>query len=386
MRQPSIVFLVNGDSPGAMGIRARSFRDRLTDDFRIDIAYRSGSRAWTILYFLGILLRIRPNVCYVYDMGYSGVIAAGFYRMFSRCRFVVDTGDAIYELSKSVGERGRLGMWLTGALEWFGFWISDRVVVRSHPHQEILLQRGVVAAAIPDGVDTKQFCPREEPELRRKYNLEGSVVIGILGSLIWSPRFQMCYGWELIELIQLLRNRPVKGLVIGDGSGLDQLKVQCAAHGIEDRIVFVGRVAYDDLPRFINMMDICLSTQSNDIPGQVRTTGKLPIYLACGRYVLASNVGEATRVLPPEMLVPYEGTKDLQYPSRLARRIEPLLEHPEVWCANSASTAIAARYFDYKVLAIKLREVIWECLRRDSRAEQKDLVATGPPPERGVRP
>jgi hypothetical protein len=50
-------------------------------------------------------------------------------------------------------------------------------------------------------------------------------------------------------------------------------------------------------------MDICLSTQTNDVVGWVRTTGKLPLYLAAGRYVLASRVGEAARVLPEEMLV-----------------------------------------------------------------------------------
>jgi glycosyltransferase involved in cell wall biosynthesis len=379
MSQPSIVFLVNGDPLGAMGIRAESFRELLADEFQIRIAYRSGSRAWTILEFLGALVRLRPNLCYVFDMGYSGVLAAGFYRLVSRCRVVVDTGDAIYALSKSLGERGPVRMWLTRLLEWFGFFISDRVVVRSHPHQEMLAERGILAAVIPDGVDTQQFCPREEPDLRRKYDLEGSVVIGILGSLIWSPRWQMCYGWELIELIHLLRDRPVKGFIVGDGSGLAQLKTQCAAHGIEDRVVFAGRVPYHELPRLVNVMDICLSTQSNDVPGQVRTTGKLPIYLACGRYVLSSNVGEAARVLPPEMLVPYSGTKDEEYPRRLAQRIEPLLDHPEIWRQSPASVEIAERCFDYKVLAAKLRQVIYDSLRGVDGGPQKDLAATVPP-------
>jgi glycosyltransferase involved in cell wall biosynthesis len=386
MRQPTVVFLVNGDPSCAMGIRAQSFRARLEDEFLIHIDYRSGSRVWTILQFLASLLRLRPNLCYVFDMAYSGVIAAGFYRLFSRCRLVIDTGDAIYALSKSTGERGRLGLLLTRALEWFGFLVSHRVVVRSHPHQEMLAQQGILSVAIPDGVDTKQFTPLPEADLRRKYGLDGVVVIGTLGSLVWSPRWQMCYGWDLIELIHLLRDRPVKGLIVGDGSGLSQLKAQCAAYGIEDRIVFAGRIPYQELPHVVNIMDICLSTQSNDIPGQVRTTGKLPIYLACGRFVLASNVGEAARVLPPEMLVTYNETKDVEYPSRLALRIGPLLEHPEIWRQPAASVAIAECHFDYKVLAAKLRQVISDCLRGVGGEEQQALVPTAPPPERGSRP
>ena len=37
---------------------------------------------------------------------------------------------------------------------------------------------------------------------------------------------------------------PVKGVIIGDGTGLEFLKKQCAAPGLEDRIVFLrGRWA-----------------------------------------------------------------------------------------------------------------------------------------------
>ena len=98
--------------------------------------------------------------------------------------------------------------------------------------------------------------------------------------------------------------------------------------GVEDRIVFAGRRPLAELPEILSACDVCLSTQTNDIPGNVRTTGKLPLYLACGRYVLASRVGEAARVLPGEMLVPYEGTVDKEYPSRLAERVRALAAAP----------------------------------------------------------
>jgi len=235
-----------------------------------------------------------------------------------------------------------------------------RVVVRSHPHQELLAGRGIAAAVIPDGVDTEQFRPRPEEDLRRQHKLDGVTVIGVLGSLIWNPRWQMCYGWELVELIERLRDLPVKGLVIGDGSGLEVLRAQCAARGLEDRIVFAGRIPYDDLPRYLNLMDICLSTQTNDTAGQVRTTGKLPLYLACGRFVLASEVGEAARVLPSEMLVPYCGMKDSGYSGRLAARVRSLLERPERLEQRNASIQIAQAHFDYNVLAGRLRETLCE--------------------------
>ncbi len=353
-----IVFLVNGDPASAMGIRARSFEQRLRSQFEIHLAYRSSNKVYGIFRFFWQLVRLRPAICYVLDMAFSGVLAAGFYRAFSRCRVVVDTGDAIYELSRLTGSRGRVKLWLTKLLERYAFSISDRVVVRSHPHQELLALEGIEADAIPDGVDSVQFSPRSEIELSRECHLEGFTVIGLLGSLIWNPRWQTCYGWELIEVIDQLRDWPVKGLIIGDGSGLPKLKERCLARGLADRIVFMGRIPYDNLPRYLNIMDVCLSTQTNDIAGQVRTTGKLPLYLACGRFVLASEVGEAARVLPPEMLVPYNGTMDTEYPDRLAGRVRSLLEYPDRLKRGADSVAIAQTHFDYDVLAAKVRQTL----------------------------
>lgn len=367
-----------------MGIRARAFEERLTPEFKIHICYRSGNKVRAIGRFFRLLTSLRPEVCYVFDLGFSGVIAAGLYRLASRCRMIVDTGDAIYELSRNSGNRGRFGLLLTKFLEEFGLTVSDHVVVRSHPHQELLAGRGIASTAVPDGVDLRQFYPSDDGELRRKYGLEGFTVVGLLGSLVWNTRWQMCYGLELIGVMDRLRDLPVKGVIIGDGSGLAELKRMAAAAGLEDRILFLGRIPYDDLPAYINMMDICLSTQTNDTAGQVRTTGKLPLYLACGRMVLASEVGEAARVLPPEMLVPYNGIKDDAYAGRLADRVRWLLENPEFMDRAALSVGLAKRNFDYGLLAARVRERLYEL--SSAAVPQSDLTAgTQVEPGSGIR-
>src|SRR5260370_32671302 len=137
MENPIVLILVNGEPAGAMGIRARSFEERLRSEFRIHITYRKANKVYAIFRFLWLLLRLQPALCYVLDMGFSGVLAAGLYSAFSRCRMVVDTGDAIYELSRISGGRGPLGLWLTKRLEQFALSMSHRVVVRSYQHKEI---------------------------------------------------------------------------------------------------------------------------------------------------------------------------------------------------------------------------------------------------------
>jgi len=379
MNRPSVLFLVNGEASSAMGIRARSFAERLAGGLEISIAYRSGDKLASIFRFFWLLLCTRPALCYVLDMGFSGVLAAALFRLLSRRPMVVDTGDAIYELSRSTGERGLLGLALTRMLEWIGLRVSDRVVVRSHPHKQLLEGRGIAADVIPDGVDTRQFHPQQEQELRDAFGLRGVTVVGVLGSLIWNVRQQMCYGWELVELMDKLRDLPVKGLVIGDGSGLEHLKTECAARGITDQIIFLGRLPYQDLPRFLSLMDICLSTQTNNVAGQVRTTGKLPPYLARGRFVLSSQAGEAPRVLPPEMLVPYNGIKDTEYPGRLAARIRSLLEDPRGFAKPETSVLLAQTHFDYDVLAATLRNTFSELLAPGLGSREPEIMASTPP-------
>jgi glycosyltransferase involved in cell wall biosynthesis len=251
-----------------------------------------------------------------------------------------------------------VGLWLTRLLERAAFWFADRVVVRGSFHQEWLSRRGIKADVIQDGVDTRKFIPESASGMRRQSGLQDALTIGLIGSSIWSEKLQMCYGWELVETLRLLKRKRVKAIMIGSGSGIPHLKARCREYGIEDRIVFFDHVPYDQLPRYLSLIDVCLSTQTNDVVGQVRTTGKLPLYLAAGRYILASDVGEAARVLERDMLVPYEGVKDEQYPSKLAARIGVILAEPHLLARASANIALARKYFDYSLLAQRAGRVI----------------------------
>jgi glycosyltransferase involved in cell wall biosynthesis len=164
----------------------------------------------------------------------------------------------------------------------------------------------------------------------------------------------------------LLRGLPIKGIVIGDGSGLEKLKARARECGIEDRIIFLGRIPYAQLPRYLNLIDVCLSTQTNDAAGEVRTTGKLPLYLATGRHVLASRVGEAALLLPDNMLVDYNNTIDSEYPQRLAERIRAISRDSQLMRGSQANRALALQHFDYSVLGRRLVGILGAHLFADS--------------------
>jgi glycosyltransferase involved in cell wall biosynthesis len=120
----------------------------------------------------------------------------------------------------------------------------------------------------------------------------------------------------------------------------------------------------------VNLMDVALSTQTNDRVGQARMTGKLAEYMACGRYVVASDVGEAQLLLPPEMRLAYDGVKDTRYPERLAAKIRELVESsPEDRRRASDGLVQTARsQLDYGALSTTLRRVLDSALDGSRRA------------------
>jgi glycosyltransferase involved in cell wall biosynthesis len=354
----AITFIVNGGHSSAMGHRARALASRLHDHYAIHVAYREDNKLASFFGFLSFLRQVKPAVAYVFDMSYSGVCAAWLYKLLSGNRLIIETGDAIYELTRSTGSRGPLGLLLTRWFEKFSLRVADNIVVRGRFHQQWLSGMGYRAEVIQDGVDTREFMPLPVDDLRKQYGLDGELTVGLVGSSIWSEKLHMCYGWELIEMLRLLKNAPIKGIIIGDGSGITRLKARCQEYGIEEKVLFLGYVPYEQLPRYLNLIDVCLSTQTNDLVGQVRTTGKLPLYLAAGRYILASNLGEAALVLDREMLVDYDGVKDGQYPRKLADRITNILEHPEILRQASDHITLAKEHFDYSILGERLHQCL----------------------------
>lgn len=361
--QPRLAIVVNSDPSGVLGPRAKSLAQGLAAEFEIQILWRESSRALAASRFFNELRRFRPDVVYLVDLGYPAVIASLMYQQVSSHPLIIETGDPLAELLWANGRVGRVGRLAIRGYEKFVLRRAERVVVRGTGLKEYLTGLGVTRAdTLPDGVDTTLFHPMEAADLRQALDLSDCVSIGVMGSLNWSKRLEWGYGSELIQAMALLKDLPVRGIVVGDGPGRAMLERQAALRGVTERIRFVGHIPHESLPPYINAMDICLSTQTNDWVGQSRTTAKLPLFLACGRFVLASRVGEAAHVLPDEMLVEYRERFDLSYPQRLAQRIESLVREPQVLQMGQQNRKIAETQFDYKKLVPRLAHLLHSVL------------------------
>jgi GT2 family glycosyltransferase len=290
---------------------------------------------------------------YLIDVVKTTTVAALLGRLRGR-RVIVDTGDVVFALARSLGDRSFLGLLAVGVGEGLALHCAERTVVRGRAHARLV--PGPVTH-IPD-LAPPGSGPVPAEDLRRELGLEGGYVVGLLGSLILSRRLGVSYGWDLVEALAHTDPR-VRALVVGDGSGRAVLEARAQELGVAERCRFVGAVGPERVCRYVCAMDAALSTQTNDVVGQVRTTGKLPLYLACERPVLATHVGEAARLLGPHgWTIPYWGRLDRDYPPRLAERVEAWRADPDGEAGRRALAARLAGEFDPATMRARLRELL----------------------------
>lgn len=303
---------------------------------------------------LQAISRSRARVVYLIDIGVSTTIAAIGARVLRR-RVVVDTGDLAYELARSVGGRSRLGL----AAVWLGeraaLSSASHVVVRGTEHLSHVGQPATFAPDLPP----PSARPLPAEDTRRGLELEDAFVVGLVGSLNWAQRLGTTYGWDLIEALPYTPPQ-VTALIVGDGSGRARLESRARVLGVEQRCRFLGSVPSRDVVKWVSAMDAAISTQTNDAVGAVRTTGKLPLYLACGCPVLASDVGEARRLLGPlGWTIRYDDVVDEEYPRRLAAAIRRWADDPE-GAADRRRQAldIAATAFDVGAVRARVQAAV----------------------------
>jgi hypothetical protein len=374
MIAPRVLMLVHGKPESIEAVRATGLSKHHPAD-RIQTCYRAISRAETLAAWEAGRRDFKPDIIYMLNTAMPGAAIAPWWRIAHGLPYILDTGDTIYEMALRSGVGGG---WQLPAL-WFFEELAQRaaagIVVRGSAHREYLLKLGRQnVTVIRDGYAECQSVPSAAVSaLKARLGLEGFFVAGIMGSTVYSPTLGICYGWDLLEALTRLKDLPVKALIIGDGSGLSWLRERAQTLGVADRVVFTGRIPYPEVPTYLRTMDVALSTQTNNLAGRVRTTGKLPEYMAAERFILASRVGEAAVVLPELMLLDYLGEVDPDYPVRLADRIRLLQTQPALLELRRMLPGLAKKQFSYDVLSSDWSAFISSAANR-SKVDRRSYV------------
>ena len=302
----------------------------------------------------------RRALVYLVDTGMSTTVAAVAARLCGK-RVVLDTGDLAFGLARSTGRRSFTSLFVVAVGERLALRAADHVVVRGRAHARYVRRPTTFA---PD-LAPRGTRPRDRETTRAVLGLSDAFVVGLVGSLVHAPRSGLSYGWDLVEALALTPEH-VHGLIIGDGDAKPRLEARARELGVRQRCHFLGRIPPERVDAFVSAMDAGISTQTNDAVGSVRTTGKLPLYLACGCPVLASDVGEAHAVLGPlGWTVPYHGRVDRRYPARLAEAITAWAGDPEGGAARRRmALRVHADTYDADAVSAKVLAALEDVLAR----------------------
>lgn len=349
----NITFIANGPEGSPAAVRAARIADAL-HGFDVEVLIRRASRRADGRRYAAAAGR--AAVVYAVDLAAAPLLGALFRSR--SAKLIIDTGDAPSAFLRVVRARGaRIAA--AHIMEAYAYRAAGAFVVRGTYHPQFLRAQGFgkEVHVVPDGVDLDAFRPVDGDGLREQLGLTDAFTVGIQGHFTWYPRLGGGLGWELLHAIALRPDLPIHAVLMGDGHGLAELRRLAEELGISDRLHVIGRVPYRSLARYLAICDVCLLTQTNDASSWIRTTGKLPVYLASGRYVLATRVGTAADLLPDEMLLDYHGSWDRSYPARLADAIARVARDPERVEKGWALRELASR-FDYRTVAAQAADVV----------------------------
>jgi glycosyltransferase involved in cell wall biosynthesis len=137
-----------------------------------------------------------------------------------------------------------------------------------------------IAVLLP-GVDLQKFIPAGKPiDLMKKYQInEQDKVILFMGTLF---RFSGLY--ELIQSAAgvLLEDPQLKMVIIGDGEDRQRINAKIVELQLEDKVICVGRIEYDDLPSYLLLGDVAVLPFLQMDVTEYAFPGKVLQYLSVG--------------------------------------------------------------------------------------------------------
>ncbi|HEX5117385.1 MAG TPA: glycosyltransferase family 4 protein [Pseudonocardiaceae bacterium] len=212
-------------------------------------------------------------------------------------RFVFDHHDLNPEVYRSrFGEpTGLAGRAQLAALYWLErrtFRTADRVISTNESYRRIALRRGGVpvqyTTVVRSGPDTSVMRPAAAvPELRDGHRH----VVAYLG--IMGPQDGVDGVLRVAERVVRHHGRTdVRFALLGFGDCLADLRRQCTELGLDEHVVFTGRVGPPEISQYLSTAAVGLSPDPLSPLNDVSTMNKTMEYMAFGLPVVAYRLTE----------------------------------------------------------------------------------------------
>jgi hypothetical protein len=178
-------------------------------------------------------------------------------------------------------------------LESFALARADQITTICEGLRGDIASRGIAQdriTVIPNAVDALvfQFGVAPDIKLRHALGLNDAVVLGFAGSF---------YGYEGLDLLleaakrMLPRHPDLRVLMVGGGPQDAALRAKAVKDGMQDHVIFTGRVPHDQVQRYYELIDVLAYPRLPSRLTELVTPLKPLEAMAQGRMFVASDVG-----------------------------------------------------------------------------------------------
>lgn len=178
----------------------------------------------------------------------------------------------------------------------------DRILTITPKLSDYVISLGAMqnkVGILPMPVDTTLFCPANpDNELRREWGItESGKVILFMGTLFefsgldtFIPKFKYMIAEE----------PNAKLLIVGDGSQRAKLEGIIRDWGLMGKVIITGFQSYQDIPKYINLADVCINTFVDNAITRDIFPGKIVQFLACGKPLVTRPLAGVKAVISGE--------------------------------------------------------------------------------------
>lgn len=169
----------------------------------------------------------------------------------------------------------------------------DAIVAVSSILKKNVLSYGIPEEKVwflPNGVDIDKFNPDiSGNKVQEKYGLQNKVVIGFVGTLVVWHNLDILID-AMGDVIKKIPN--IYLLIVGDGFYREPLEKQIESLKLRNYVTITGCIPHNKIPDYINAIDIAV-----DLCDKGDLSMKLFEYMAMGRAIVSSNVGQISEMI-----------------------------------------------------------------------------------------
>jgi glycosyltransferase involved in cell wall biosynthesis len=189
---------------------------------------------------------------------------------------------------------------------------ADQIITVSRFNADKLLSLGVPSNklhVIPNGCDKKLFKPIHMYTVRRELGLplNKKILLSVGNLLDIKGHMYLIHAMQFV----LKKRKDVILVIVGSGVLRENLERKARGIGLNDKIMFVGGKEHSEIPAWMNACDLfVLPSLREGFPTVI------PEAMACGKPVIASNVGGIPEAISSDelgILVPPKDPESLSW-------------------------------------------------------------------------